>query len=92
MTITSAQAGGERFAIEFFQQNGKGWKRFSATRWTADPTKRSIVIFYRNPRTGRATYRSVAEYKVDEALVLLAYEKAKEKASDTEQPVPSGEE
>ena len=80
LTITPAQVGADRFAIEFFQQNGKEWKRSSASRWTADPTKRSIVIFYQNPRTGRPTYRSIAEYKVDEALVRRADETAKEGA------------
>lgn len=83
ITITAAQTGSERFAIEFFQQAGKEWNRFSATRWTADPTKRSVVIFYQNPRTGRPTYKSIAEYKVEEALVRNAYERGKKEEGDS---------
>ena len=87
--ITSDKVKGERFPIEFFQQTNEEWKRFSATRWTVDPTKRSIVFLYRNPRTGTPTYRSIAEYKVDEDLVRQLHEANK---GQTDPVLPPAEE
>ncbi|MGB0993939.1 MAG: hypothetical protein ACPG32_15905, partial [Akkermansiaceae bacterium] len=73
----------ERFAIEFFNKKEGKWKRFSATRWSVNPAKRSIVIFYQNPRTNRSTYRSIAEYYVDEELVKQKHARGQKQAEET---------
>jgi hypothetical protein len=82
VVIKESQVGEKRFAIEFYQKEKNKWKRFSATRWTLNPQKRSVIFFYTNPRTGRPTYRSVAEYYVNPALVQNKFEQNNKAAED----------
>ncbi|MCP5537849.1 MAG: hypothetical protein H7A51_16650 [Akkermansiaceae bacterium] len=76
LVITEQKAGSERFPIEFFYQQDTQWVRFSATRWTVDPTKRTFLFIVQNPASNRIRYRAVSEYYVDPALVKQKEEEA----------------
>jgi hypothetical protein len=80
--IKESEVDDKRFAIEFYLKENTKWKRFSATRWTLNPKKRSLVFFYTNPRSGRPTYRSIAEYYVNPLLVQNKFDQNNEAAEE----------
>ena len=49
------------FPVEFYFAQGKKWMPFSSNFWRHEPDVRSIVFFYRDPKTKRIRIRSIPE-------------------------------
>lgn len=82
LNLRRSQVEDERFAVTLFDKVGKDWKKFSATRWSLDKTKRTFIFFYSDPQTKRTRYRAIPDYYVDEEAVKKAEEAAAAAAAE----------
>ena len=64
-----AQMGGPRFPVQFFSNEKGESRRFSATQWSVLKDLRTLVFFFKDPKSGRYTYRGVDDYFISEEAI-----------------------